>query len=116
MAVFFLLVCLAVAILTIAGTWQVFVKAGKPGWGCLIPIYNLYLMIKIAGRPGWWLILACIPLINLIVLFILPFDIARNFGRSASFGLGLLLLPFVFYPVLGLGDAQYLAPSPGTSA
>ena len=42
-----------------------------------MPIYNLYVLLQIAGRPGWWLILAFIPVLNLILL-VLPFDIARK--------------------------------------
>jgi hypothetical protein len=43
---------LAIVVLIVVSMWKVFVKAGQPGWGCLIPIYNLYLMLKIAGKPG----------------------------------------------------------------
>jgi uncharacterized membrane protein YoaK (UPF0700 family) len=84
-----------------------FVKAGQPGWGILIPIYNVYLMIKIAGRPGWWLILFFIPLVNFIVGIIVTADIARNFGKGIGFVLGMIFLGFIFYPILGFGDAQY---------
>ena len=48
-------------VLVIAGTWMTFEKAGRPGWGAIIPFYNTYLMIKVAGRPGWWLILFSSP-------------------------------------------------------
>ena len=74
-----------------------------------MPIYNIYLMIKLAGRPGWWLLLAFIPIVNLILL-VLPFDIAKNFGKSVGFGVGLLLLGIVFYPILAFGDAKYVGP------
>ncbi|MEI6724978.1 MAG: DUF5684 domain-containing protein, partial [Actinomycetes bacterium] len=50
-------------VLVIAGMWMTFVKAGRPGWGAIIPFYNTYLMIKVAGRPGWWLILYFIPIV-----------------------------------------------------
>ena len=97
---------LGIVVLLLVSMWQVFVKAGQPGWGILIPIYNLYLMLKIAGRPGWWLILAFIPLVNLVLL-IIPFDIAQNFRKGVGFGLGLLLLGFVFYPILAFSNARY---------
>lgn len=102
----FMLVPLAIMIVIIAALWKVFTKAGQPGWGCLIPIFNIYLMLKIAGRPGWWLILAILPIVSLILL-VIPFDIAKKFGQSVGFGVGLLLLPFIFYPILGFGDAKY---------
>jgi hypothetical protein len=101
------LVYLVIVVLILAGLWKMFVKAGQPGWGILIPIYNVYLMIKIAGRPGWWLLLFLIPLVNLIVSIIITADIARNFGKGIGFVLGMLFLGFIFYPILGFGDAQY---------
>jgi hypothetical protein len=105
--VFFLTVVFAIVVTTIAGAWKTFTKAGEPGWGYLIPIYNLYLMTKIAGRPGWWTILMLVPLINIVFQAIVQIGIAQNFGKSGAFGLGLLFLPFIFYPILGFGDAVY---------
>ena len=64
-------------------------------------------MLKVAGRPGWWLILLFIPLVNIVVGIIIPFDIAKNFGKGAGFGFGLLFLGIIFYPILAFGDAQY---------
>ena len=49
----FIVVCLAIAVLMIAALWKVFRKAGQPGWASIIPIYNTYIMCKIAGRSGW---------------------------------------------------------------
>ena len=39
---------LAILIAALVGMWKMFEKAGQPGWGCIIPIYNLYLLTKIA--------------------------------------------------------------------
>ena len=101
------LIMLVIAVITIAGCWKMFAKAGQPGWGILIPIYNQYLMIKVAGRPGWWLILMFIPLVNLIMSIVVAVDVARNFGKGIGFALGMFFLPFIFYPILGFGSAPY---------
>jgi len=103
------LVWLAIVVLVIAGIWKVFTKAGQPGWGSLIPIYNLYLFTQIAGRPGWWVLLMLIPLVNFVIGILLCIDIAKKFGKGTGFGIGLLLLGFIFYPILGFGDATYEA-------
>ena len=95
-----------IVIVTIAGLWTTFSKAGEPGWAVLIPIYNIFVMLKVAGKPAWWIILLLIPIVNLISL-IIPFEIARRFGKGGGFGLGLLFLPFIFYPMLGFGDATF---------
>ena len=102
-----LIVWLAVALLVIAGIWKTFVKAGEPGWACIIPIYNIIVLLKIAGRPLWWFILLLIPLVNFIVAIIVCIDVAKRFGQGTGFGIGLALLPFIFYPILGFGSATY---------
>ena len=98
---------LAFIILVIAGTWKTFEKANQPGWGCLIPIYNIVLMIQVAGKPIWWLILMFIPIVNIIPAIIIPISIAKNFRQGTGFGIGLIFLPFIFYPILGFGSAEY---------
>jgi uncharacterized protein DUF5684 len=101
------LVGLAIMIVVIAGLWKAFVKAGQPGWGCLVPIYNIYLMMLIAGKPGWWLILCFIPVVNIVVGIIALIAIAEKFGKGTGFAIGLLLLGVIFWPILGFGSAQY---------
>jgi hypothetical protein len=111
-----ILIYLAVVVLMIVSVWKVFTKAGKPGWACLIPVYNLYVMCEIAGKPGWWLILFFIPLVNLVIALLVCIAIAARFGKGAGFGIGLLLLGFIFYPILAFGDSSYqnapAAPAP----
>ncbi len=104
-----LIVWLAVLVVMIAALWKVFVKAGQPGWAVLIPIYNTYVFLKIAGKPGWWLILLFIPLINIVMGIIALASLAKKFGKGAGFVVGLIFLPFIFYPILGFGDAKYTA-------
>ena len=104
----FPLVMVAFAVFFVAAIWRVFTKAGRPGWASLIPIYNLVVLLQIVGRPVWWLILMFIPFVNIIVSIVLGVDMARAFGKGAGFGLGLVFLGFVLYPILGFGNAQYL--------
>lgn len=110
------IISLAICVLIIAAMWKVFAKAGQPGWACLIPIYNIYVLCKIAGRPGWWLLLMLIPFVNFIILIILCVDIAKSFGKGVGFALGLVFLGFIFWPILGFGSAQYQGPSAGGAA
>jgi hypothetical protein len=101
------LIGLAIFAAVIAGVWKVFTKAGQPGWGALIPIYNVVLLLQIAKRPVWWLLLLFVPLVNLVVTVVVSVDIAKRFGKGVGFGMGLAFLGFVFYPVLGFSDARY---------
>ncbi len=102
-----LVVYLAIIVTVIAGTWKVFTKADRAGWASLIPIYNLYVMLKIGGNPWWYLLLMMVPLVNLYALGKMYIDLARAFGKGIGYGLGLWILPFVFFPLLGFSDAQY---------
>lgn len=105
------LISLAICVLLIVSFWKVFTKAGRPGWACLIPFYNLYVLIKVAGRPGWWFLLFLIPFVNFVIGIIISLDVAKNFGKSALFGVGLIFLGFIFYPILAFGDAKYQGPA-----
>ncbi len=45
-------------------------------------------------------------------MILVGLGVAKNFGKSDAFGVGLGLLGFVFYPILGFGNAQYQAAPP----
>jgi hypothetical protein len=108
MSATWLIVTLIIVVLEIAGLWRVFQKAGRPGWAAIIPIYNIYTLVKIAGRSGWWVLLYLIPIVNIIVSIVIALDIAKAFGKSSAFGIiGLWLFGFIGYPMLGFGDASY---------
>jgi len=98
---------IALVVLIIAGVWKTFAKAGQPGWASIIPIYNVYIMLKIANKPGWWLLLFFVPVVNIVIGIIVALEIAKAFGQGTGFGIGLALLGVIFYPILGFGDAKY---------
>ena len=107
MILFFFVFMIALVVLMIGSIWKVFTKAGKPGWACIVPIYNVIVLLEIAGKPLWWILLMIIPLVNIVIGIILAIEVAKKFGQSSGFGLGLAFLPFIFYPVLGYGSARY---------
>ncbi len=105
---FSLLITLGIPLLVIAGFWKAFEKAGEPGWAALVPIYNLYVFLKIAGRPAWWIVLFFIPVVGLVVAVIAAIDFAKAYGKDVPFGVGVALLGPIFVPMLGFGDARYV--------
>jgi len=110
--VFWILVAFGVAILQIAGMWKILVKAGKPGWAAIIPIYNQIVWLEIVGRPIWWIfLLLFVPIANVVVLIVMCNDLAKSFGKDVAYTLGLIFLGFIFFPILGFGAAKYLGPS-----
>ena len=91
----------------IAGMWMTFVKAGQPGWWTVLPVFNLVGIIRVAGEPMRFLWFMLIPVVNIVLLVGLYLRLARFFGKGAWFGWGLVFLPFVFFPVVGFGKADY---------
>ncbi len=107
----FFIIYLAIIIVSIAGMWKAFEKAGKPGWAAIIPIYNTYILIEIVGKPGIWLLWLLIPCVNIVFAIWLLNLVSKSFGKSEGFTVGLILFGFIFWPILGFGDARYLGPS-----
>ena len=103
------LVYAVIIVVMIAGLWKIFVKAGKPGWAAIVPIYNVIILLEIVGRPMWWILiyLICAP----VAAIIISLDLAKSFGKDIGFGIGLIILPIIFYPMLGFGSATYVGPS-----
>jgi hypothetical protein len=101
---------LIVLLVVIAGLWKVFEKAGQPGWAAIIPIYNNYIMQQIVGRETWWLIFLFIPGLQIVWTIVIGLDMAKSFGKETLWAIGLILFPYVFYPLLGFGDSKYVGP------
>jgi hypothetical protein len=99
---------LALIVVVIAGMWKTFEKAGQPGWAAIVPIYNAYVLTcEIAKKEILWFILLFIPIVGIVASIMVALEVGRKFGKSDGFGIGLAFLPFIFYPMLGFGDAQY---------
>ena len=103
----FVAIWLLVGLLVLVGIWKTFAKAGQPGWASIIPIYNMIVMLEIAGKPLWWFVLLLIPGLNLIAAILIYVSLAERFGKGAGFAIGLLVLPMVFFPMLGFGNTAY---------
>lgn len=103
---------LAILVVVIASMWKIFTKAGKPGWAAIVPIYNIVILLEIIGKPVWWIVLFLIPFVNLIVAILMYVELAKVFGKSTGFAIGLLLLSPIFLPMLAFGSAQYRGVAP----
>ncbi len=107
MGIGLMLIYLIIGILMIIAIWKIFTKAGKPGWAAIIPIYNIIILLEIVDKPLWWFILWLIPFVNIIIGIIVSIELAKKFGQSTGFAVGLILLPIIFYPILGFGSYKY---------
>ncbi len=97
-----------ISILMIISLWKIFTKAGKPGWACIVPIYNIIILLEVVGKPTWWIILLLIPVVNFVILIIIAHNLSLAFGKDAGFTAGLILIPVIFYPILAFGSAKYV--------
>jgi hypothetical protein len=127
----FVLVCVVIII----ASWKLYTKAGKPGWAAIIPVYSTIVWLRIIGKPTWWTVFFMLPIVYsyslgqrlyqpvwLIILFLIVIVntvfsvwitnlLGKSFGQKLGFTFGLVLLPFVFYPILAFGNYQYLGPA-----
>tara|TARA_B000000437_G_C11616123_1_gene293432 strand:- start:510 stop:842 length:333 start_codon:yes stop_codon:yes gene_type:complete len=106
-----LLIYLGLFALLVVSEWKIFTKANKPGWACLIPIYGTLVLLEIIGKPWWWIFLFFIPIVNLVFAIWMINLLSKSFGKDEAFTVGLLLIPIIFYPILGLGSSKYMGPA-----
>ena len=100
-------VSLICGILTLVASWMIFKKMGHQGWEGIVPFYNTYVLCQELYGSGWKFLLLLIPLYNIYFAIKMQIDLAKAFNQGVGFGIGLLLLPFIFQMILGFGSAQY---------
>lgn len=108
---FIIIFYIAIIVLLIVAEWKIYVKAAKPGWACIVPIYNTIVLLEIVGKPWWWLFLMMIPGVNIIFAIWVCNLLSKSFGKDEGFTVGLVLLSFIFIPILGFGKAEYIGPA-----
>lgn len=116
-------------VLAIVGRWRTVSKMGGHGWSQLIPIYSEWELSSKAGCAQALCIafivldaltyVGCIPVndtiayiasLCAIALFVIRCivlrQVARRFGKGVGFTVGLVILPYIFYLILGCGSAK----------
>lgn len=95
-------------LITAESHWKIFKKAGKQGWASIVPVYNVIVLLDIVKKPIWWLFMLFIPFVNIIFGIMIINALSTRFYKDEGFTLGLIFLPFVFYPLLGMSKAEYI--------
>ncbi len=101
-------ILLLFVIITAESQWKIYKKAGKEGWASIVPIYNVIVLLEIVKKPTWWIILLIIPFVNIIFAIWITNMLSKKFGKDEGFTIGLLFLPFIFYPLLGMSKVEYI--------
>ncbi len=103
----YMLLSILFFVLSAAGLWRIFEKAGTPGWLAIIPFVNFYYWLKIINKPLWWYIFIIIPYINVFTLLLMVVETLKCFRKD---GLGEqalgVLFPFIFLPYLGFSPKE----------
>jgi len=104
-----LLLWLAYSFTYLFGWWRTLEKTGRWGGKCLIPVYNVQMILDIVNRPGWWILLLLLPPFNIFLAMVMWIDFAGLFGKGTWFAVGLWcpLTNPLFMLILGLGDSEY---------
>ena len=92
-----LIFVLVIQIIHFAGTWKLYIKAGRKFWEAAIPIYNGIVLFKIINRPWWWIFLLFIPIVNLIMFPVIWVETLRSFGRNSNTDTALGVITFGIY-------------------
>ncbi|WP_185863325.1 signal peptidase I [Blattabacterium cuenoti] len=84
-------------VIHILGTWRLYKKLGIKSWKILIPVYNIFVLLKIYRRSIWWIFLLFIPLTSIMLIFILWMDLIFNFLKKTKKNIVLFFLSAGLY-------------------
>ncbi|OON84746.1 hypothetical protein BXO88_15745 [Oribacterium sp. C9] len=105
-----LFVSFIVYLLLVVAMWKIFVKAGEAGWKSLIPIFDFYYLFKIAMGNGWLFLLMLIPLINVVIVYVMFWKLAKSFGYGIGMRILTMLVPNLGTLIIGFGGSVYIGP------
>ena len=103
-----IIIYLAVLVLELVAMWKLFVKAGKPGWAAIIPIYNVIVMLEIAKKEWWYVLLLFVPIVNFVVSIIITIAFVKAYGKDTGFAVLTIFFAPIMYPLLAFGDSKYV--------
>ena len=105
--ILYLIIGLSVIGLLFLITWlsfiKIFSKGGESGWKALIPLFAIFIWVKILKKPIWWFAIYLILPVGYIMLAL---DTSKLFGKKIIYSIGLIFLPFIFYPMVAFGKSQ----------
>jgi hypothetical protein len=98
-------------ILYVIALWRVFTKAGYAGWLAIIPIVNLFVLVKVAGYTAWLGLLYFVPIANIVLHIIVALRVGKAFGKGAAFSIFLLwLFQLIGLLIIAFDSSTYTKP------
>lgn len=117
--IFWGIISTVVITIIVISMWKIFKKAGIKPWKSLIPVYNYILLYKISGVSPYLILLVFVQFIPVNFIRIAGFIIwnivdatqksllVKKFGKGVGFIIGIIILDFVFYPILAFDKSEY---------
>lgn len=119
-AVVLIVIIMAGLVIYLAGLFQVFKKAGRNGWEAIVPIYSIYVLVRIAGL-NWWYFLLIISgsIMNIlgsdylgelcdigmmIGTFFVWYNISKKFHKDTVMAVLMTIFPFIMIPIMGFSS------------
>lgn len=88
--------------------YKIFQKANYENpIAAFVPVWNTIALADIVKKEWWWGILMVIPYVNIIAFIFIYLRLSKFFGKGDGFAVGLILVGFIFLPILAFGDAVY---------
>ena len=101
-------VALVIGIFVAICTWKCYVKMGEPGWACLIPFYNNWVLCKRTWGNGWMMLTYFIPYAGAVMSLITLVKMYKRFGKSTALSvLGTLFFPLILLAICAFDDSVY---------
>lgn len=96
---------------TTLGMWLLFKKAGKNPWLSLIPVYRVWVWLKLCNKDWRWGIYFLIPAINVFKFLQLVVETAKAFRRYSFWEqTAAVIFPWIYLPVIGFSSLEYTNP------
>lgn len=94
-----LVVSLAMAVLQIIAQWKLFEKAGEHGWASLIPLYNYFVMTRIATGSnflGWIYMAIC----GVYIALTFVANIILSFSSGDEVGIAYIMIMLALFGLM----------------
>lgn len=75
---------LIIGILTLVAEWMIFKKMGRQGWEGIVPFYNTYVLCQELYGNGWKFLLLLIPIYNIYFVIKMNIDWAKPSIRASA--------------------------------
>jgi len=104
----YLVLSIAILIVMVVSYWKIYVKAGKPGWAAIVPIYNIIVLLEVIKKPTWWLVLCIIPCTLPVALVLIALEFVKVFGKPSWHAALMIFFGVIYAPYIAFSDAKYV--------